>query len=250
MKDLHSKKAIVTGAAQGLGLAMAEGLCEYGVKVCILDISPNLNQVVKNLRVKGYEVEGVYADLSRIEQVTNAFNEAIELLDGELDILVNNAGIHKPMQAVDLPVEDFQRILDVNVTAVFELCRLAGRVMQKKGKGKIINIASVLATQGGFNASAYSTSKGAVVQLTKSLSNEWAKDGINVNAIAPGYYNTELNRFILNDKERLSSLVSRIPAGRFGNPEELAGTVQFLASNKSDYINGVVIPVDGGFLGR
>lgn len=250
MKDLHSKKAIVTGAAQGLGLAMAEGLCEYGVKVCILDISPNLNQVVENLRKKGYEVEGVYADLSRIEQVTNAFNEAIELLDGELDILVNNAGIHKPMQAVDLPVEDFQRILDVNVTAVFELCRLAGRVMQKKGKGKIINIASVLATQGGFNASAYSTSKGAVVQLTKSLSNEWAKDGININAIAPGYYNTELNRFILNDKERLSSLVSRIPAGRFGNPEELAGTVQFLASNKSDYINGVVIPVDGGFLGR
>ncbi|GLY12643.1 SDR family NAD(P)-dependent oxidoreductase [Pseudobacillus badius] len=250
MKDLHNKKAIITGAAQGLGLAMAEGLCEYGVKVCILDISSNLNQVVEELRKKDYKVEGLHADLSDQKQMTNVFNQAIEWLDNELDILVNNAGIHKPMPAIDLKVEDFQRILDVNVTAVFQLCRLAAQEMRKKGKGKIINIASVLATQGGFNASAYSTSKGAVAQLTKSLSNEWAKEGINVNAIAPGYYNTELNRFILEDEERFASLVSRIPAGRFGNPEELAGAVQFLSSNKSDYINGAIIPVDGGFLGR
>ena len=248
MKDLHGKKAIVTGAAQGLGLAMVEGLCEYGVKVCIIDISPNLQQVIEELRHKGYEVEGVYGDLSQLNQLTGIFTKSMDLLDGKLDILVNNAGIHKPMPAVDLPVEDFQQIIDVNVTAVFQICRLAASRM--KQRGKIINIASVLATQGGFNASAYSTSKGAVAQLTKSLSNEWAKEGINVNAIAPGYYNTELNRFILNDEERFASLVNRIPAGRFGNPEELAGTVQFLASNKSDYINGVMIPVDGGFLGR
>ncbi|MCK1986022.1 MULTISPECIES: SDR family NAD(P)-dependent oxidoreductase [unclassified Peribacillus] len=250
MKGLNNRKAIVTGAAQGLGLAIAEGLCEYGVKVCILDISPNLNQVVEELRQKGYQVEGLHVDLSQQNQILDVFNKAIERLDGELDILVNNAGIHKPMPAVDLLVEDFQRVMDVNVTSVFQLCKLSGQIMKKKGKGKIINIASVLATQGGFNASAYSTSKGAVAQLTKSLSNEWAKEGINVNAIAPGYYNTELNKFILEDEERLASLVSRIPAGRFGNPEELAGTVQFLASSKSDYINGVIIPVDGGFLGR
>ncbi len=250
MNDLQGKKAIVTGAAQGLGLAMAEGLAEYGVKVCILDISPNLSQTVEDLRKKGYEVEGVTADLSAIDQIEGVFNQAIEKLDDELDIIVNNAGIHKPMPAVELPVEDFQRILDVNVSAVFELCRLAAKEMKKKNKGKIINIASVLASQGGFNASAYSTSKGAVAQLTKSLSNEWAKDGINVNAIAPGYYKTELNRFIMNDEARYESLVSRIPAGRFGDPEELAGTVQFLSSNKSNYINGVILPVDGGFLGR
>jgi 2-dehydro-3-deoxy-D-gluconate 5-dehydrogenase len=250
MEDLHGKKAIVTGAAQGLGLAMAQGLCEYGVKVCILDISPNLKEVVEELREKDFQVVGLHADLSDQEQINHVFNQAVDLLDGELDILVNNAGIHKPMPAIDLPVEDFQRILGVNVTAVFQLCRLAAQEMKKKGKGKIINIASVLATQGGFNASAYSTSKGAVAQLTKSLSNEWARDGINVNAIAPGYYNTELNRFIIEDKGRFESLVSRIPAGRFGDPEELAGTVQFLASNKSNYINGVIIPVDGGFLGR
>ncbi|MGE6611083.1 SDR family NAD(P)-dependent oxidoreductase [Peribacillus sp. NPDC076916] len=250
MKELNNKKAIVTGAAQGLGLAIAEGLCEYGGKVCILDISQNLNQVVEDLRQKGYQVEGLHVDLSKQNQILDVFNQAIEKLDGELDILVNNAGIHKPMPATDLLVEDFQRVMDVNVTAVFQLCKLSGQIMKKKGKGKIINIASVLATQGGFNASAYSTSKGAVAQMTKSLSNEWAKEGINVNAIAPGYYNTELNKFILEDEERLASLVSRIPAGRFGNPEELAGTVQFLASSKSDYINGVIIPVDGGFLGR
>ncbi len=250
MKDLNGKKAIVTGAAQGLGLAMAEGLCTYGVHVCIIDVSPNLPDVVEVLKKKGYQAEGLQADLSDQAQIPNVFHQALELLGSELDILVNNAGIHKPMPAMDIPIADFQRILDVNVTTVFQLSRLAAQKMSEKGKGKIINIASVLATQGGFNAAAYSTSKGAVAQLTKSLSNEWAQRGINVNAIAPGYYETELNRFILNDEDRYASLVNRIPAGRFGQPEELAGTVQFLASNKSNYINGAIIPVDGGFLGR
>lgn len=250
MKDLYNKKAIVTGAAQGLGLAMTEGLCQYGVHVCILDISPQLHHTVETLRQKGYQVEGLHADLSKQQQIPALFNRALELLDGNLDILVNNAGIHKPMPAVDLPIEDFERILEVNVTTVFQLCTLSAQEMKKKGKGKIINIASVLATQGGFNASAYSISKGAIAQLTKSLANEWAKDGIHVNAIAPGYFNTELNRFILHDKERFTSLVERIPAGRFGQPEELAGIVEFLASDKSDYIHGAMIPVDGGFLGR
>lgn len=250
LKDLYDKKAIVTGAAQGLGLAMAEGLCEYGVKVCILDISPDLEQLVESLRKKDFEVVSQHADLSDQKQISTVFDRAVKLLDGKLDILVNNAGIHKPMPAIDLSVESFQRVLDVNVTAAFQLSRLAAEEMKTRGKGKIINIASVLATQGGFNASAYSASKGAVAQLTKSLSNEWAKDGINVNAIAPGYYETDLNRHILSDEERHNSLVSRIPMGRFGQPHELAGTVQFLASEKSDYINGAIIPVDGGFLGR
>lgn len=250
LKDLHSKKAIVTGAAQGLGLAMAEGLCEYGVKVCIVDISSGLPQTVENLIKKGFNAIGFQADLSDQKNLPAVFDQAMELLDGELDILVNNAGIHKPMPATDLPVEDFQRVLQVNIMAVFQLSRLAAKEMKKRGKGKIINIASVLSMQGGFNASAYSASKGAVAQLTKSFSNEWAKDGINVNAIAPGYYETDLNHHILHDEERYHSLVSRIPVGRFGQPKELAGTVQFLASEKSDYISGAIIPVDGGFLGR
>ncbi|GAA0335158.1 SDR family oxidoreductase [Oceanobacillus oncorhynchi subsp. oncorhynchi] len=250
MKGLKGKKAIVTGGVQGLGLAMTEGLCEYGVKVCILDISPKLSDVVEQLREKGYDVEGVYADLFKHEEIETYFDKALDALNGKIDILVNNAGIHKPKPAFDLSVEDFQQILEVNVTSLFRLSKLAAQEMSKLGKGKIINIASVLAIQGGYQASAYSTSKGAVAQLTKSLSNEWAAEGINVNAIAPGYYKTELNQHILNDKERFDSLVSRIPANRFGDPKELAGAVQFLASENSDYISGAVIPVDGGFLGR
>ncbi|GIN23059.1 SDR family NAD(P)-dependent oxidoreductase [Siminovitchia fordii] len=250
MKDLSGKKAIVTGGAQGLGLAMVEGLSENGLEICIVDISPKLAQVVEGLKNKGYKVEGVSADLSEQSRLPEVFKEALSSLDNEIDILVNSAGIHHPMPAMELPAESFQKILDVNVTAMFQLCRLAANEMKKRGKGKIINIASVLGTFGGFNASAYSASKGAVVQLTKSLSNEWAAAGINVNAVAPGYYETELNRHILGDKERYDSLVSRIPMGRFGQPQELAGIVEFLSSDKSNYISGAVIPVDGGFLGR
>ncbi|WP_353948237.1 SDR family oxidoreductase [Sporolactobacillus sp. Y61] len=250
MKDLKGKRAIVTGAARGLGLAMAEGLCEYGVKVCLLDISTDLPLVVKKLRRKGYEVDGLQADLSDHDSIPGVFVSALEALNGEVDILVNNAGTHKPMPATELSAESFRKIMDVNVTAMFRLCTLAALEMKKKGKGKIINIASVLSFFGGYLASAYSASKGAVAQLTKSLSNEWAKEGISINAIAPGYFETELNRHILDDEKRYQSLVSRIPMGRFGQPNELSGIVQFLSSEKSDFISGAVIPVDGGFLGR
>lgn len=250
MFDLSEKKAIVTGLARGLGYAMAEGLCEVGVEVCILDISSNLEDAVQSLRQKGFKVHGLQADLSNLSELKTTFENALKKMNGKIDILVNNAGIHKPMPALELPVKEFSKILDVNVTVVFELARYAAEEMSKYGEGKIINIASVLATQGGFNASAYSTSKGAVALLTKSLSNEWASKGINVNAIAPGYFTTELNNHILNDPERLDSLVSRIPKGRFGNPEELKGIIQFLSSNKASYVSGAVIPIDGGFLGR
>lgn len=250
MKDLRGRKAIVTGGAQGLGLALAEALCQQGVEVCILDYAKTLESVTHSLKDKGYNVFAVQCDLSQIDKIPEFFNEAVTLLGDDVDILVNNAGIHKPMPAIDLPIEDFQKILDVNVTAVFQLSCLAYEKMKPKKQGKIVNIASILAVQGGYNATAYSASKGAVAQLTKSLSNEWAKDGINVNAIAPGYYNTALNQFILNDEERYQSLLNRIPACRFGNPEELAGALLFLASNLSTYVNGIVLPVDGGFLGR
>ena len=250
MQNLQGKKAIVTGGAQGLGLALVQGLCKQGVEVCIIDYSDTATTTAQNLQEKGYKISTVQADLSQLDKIPNAFNTALQQLNGELDILVNNAGVHKPMPATDLPIADFQKIIDVNVTAIFELSRLAYAEMLKKRKGKIINIASVLAVQGGYNASAYSASKGAVVQLTKSLSNEWAKDGVNVNAIAPGYYKTALNQFILDDEVRYRSLVERIPAGRFGEPEELAGALLFLCSEHSNYVNGTLLPVDGGFLGR
>lgn len=245
-----TRKAIVTGGAQGLGLEMTKALCEENVTVCILDVSPKLGDTVEALRRNGFNVESVQADLSQIDRIHEFFNEAMEKLEGRLDILVNNAGIHKPMPAEEIGLTDFKKILDVNVVAVFELSRLAKKAMGTGKNGKIINIASVLAVQGGFNAVAYSASKGAVAQLTKSLSNEWAKDGINVNAIAPGYYKTELNTHILTDEDRYKDLVSRVPVGRFGEVQEIKGIIKFLASEQSTFISGAVIPVDGGFLGR
>ena len=245
-----TRKAIVTGGAQGLGLEMTKALCEENVTVCIMDISPKLEETVKALRLNGFNVESVQADLSEVEKIHMYFNEALEKLGGGLDILVNNAGIHKPMPAEDIDLADFKKILDVNVVAVFELSRLAKKTMASVRSGKIINIASVLAVQGGFNAVAYSASKGAVAQLTKSLSNEWAKDGININAIAPGYYKTELNTHILTDENRYKDLVSRVPVGRFGEVQEIKGIIKFLSSEQSTFISGAVIPVDGGFLGR
>ena len=215
-----------------------------------MDVSPKLTETIEELRQEGFKVEGVHADLSQVENIPSFFNEALEKLDGNLDILVNNAGIHKPMPAEEIDLADFKKILDVNIVAVFELSRLAKKAMELERNGKIINIASVLAMQGGFNAVAYSASKGAVAQLTKSLSNEWAKDGININAIAPGYYKTELNTHILTDENRYKDLVSRVPVGRFGEVQEIKGIIKFLTSDQSSFISGAVIPVDGGFLGR
>lgn len=250
MQSLQNKKAILTGGAQGLGLALVQELCKYGVEVCIIDYSDQVHTTVKNLENMGYKASAVQADLSQLNKIPEVFNLALQNLNGEVDILVNNAGIHKPMPATELLIADFQKIIDVNITAVFELSRLSYKEMKKKGKGKIVNIASVLSVQGGYNASAYSASKGAVSQLTKSLSNEWAKDGVNVNAIAPGYYTTSLNDFIFSDSERSRSILDRIPAGRFGDPKELAGALLFLSSDQSNYVNGILLPVDGGFLGR
>jgi 2-deoxy-D-gluconate 3-dehydrogenase len=248
--ELKGKKGIITGAVQGLGHAMAKGLHDAGVELVILDISEKVEEVAEAMAFGDSKVHAVQVNLLDRHDLRRGFNEALSHLGGEVDILINNAGIHDPKPALDLKMESFDRIVEVNISAVFQLCRLAGEVMIRRGSGKIINIASVLSYFGGYNAAAYSTSKGAIAQLTKSLSNEWAKSGINVNAIAPGYFETSLNAFIMQDEARFSQLVARIPAGRFGKPEELIGTVRFLSSSASDYINGVLIPVDGGFLGR
>lgn len=250
LANQKEKRAIVTGGSQGLGLAMVEALLEEGITVCIMDISPTLFKVVESLKNKGYSLEGVYADLSELDKIEGYFDSALKVLGGKVDILINNAGIHKPSPAFDISLNDFRSVLDVNVVAVFEMARLAAAKMKEQQKGKIINIASVLAVQGGFNATAYSASKGAVSQLTKSMSNEWAKENIQVNAVAPGYYKTELNSFILSDEERYQELVGRVPAGRFAEPNEIGGMIKFLSSDQSDFVTGALLPVDGGFLGR
>lgn len=245
--DLKGKKVIITGAATGLGFGMAEGFVQNGADVAIVDISEKLDETVAKLG-ETRKVYGVKADISTEDGRNDAFGKALNLLGG-VDILVNCAGIQKRHFSEEFPMSDWEKVLAVNLTAVFHMCQLAGREMIKNGKGKIINVASMLSFFGGYTVPAYAASKGGVAQLTKALSNEWASKNINVNAIAPGYMATEMNTAIINDEARNASITARIPAKRWGTPDDVKGVVLFLASEASNYINGAVIPVDGGYLG-
>ena len=247
--DLSGKKAIVTGAAKGLGRGMAEGLHGAGAEIVIIDVADEVNSVACELGAHGARVQAVLADLRKREELTAAFEQAVGKFDGALDILVNCAGIQRRKPCLDFTIEDWDDVVEVNLTAVFRLCQLAGRIMAEQGKGKIINVASALSFFGGYTVPAYAASKGGVAQVTKALSNEWAGLGINVNAIAPGYMDTPMNVALINDPVRNSKILARIPAGRWGKPEDLKGVAVFLASEASNYLSGAVIPVDGGYLG-
>lgn len=248
--DLAGKKAIVTGASQGLGNGMAEGLMEEGVEVAILDLNPKTPDIAENYVSKGIQCHGLVVNLGDEEQRQQAFDEAVKQLGGTLDIIVNAAGIQKRHKSEEFPMSDWNAVLNVNLTAVFSLCQMAGRVMLKQGHGKIINIASMLSFFGGFTVPAYAASKGGVAQITKAFANEWASRGVNINAIAPGYMDTEMNVALINDDNRNTEILSRIPAKRWGTPRDVAGVACFLASPASDYLNGAIIPVDGGYLIR
>jgi 2-deoxy-D-gluconate 3-dehydrogenase len=169
---------------------------------------------------------------------------------GRVDILINNAGIIRRAPAIDVSLESWDAVLAVNLTSVFRLSQLAARGMLERGRGKIVNVASLLSFQGGVTVPAYAASKGGVAQLTKALSNEWAAQGVNVNAIAPGYIRTDNTVALQNDATRNRQILERIPAGRWGEPEDLTGAVIFLSSRASDYVNGQVLAIDGGWLGR
>ena len=192
----------------------------------------------------------VRADLADRDDLRRGFDEAVSGLGG-LDILVNNAGIIRRAPAAESTDDDWAAVLDVNLTAVYRLCRAAGRRMLAAGRGKIINISSLLAFQGGINVPAYAASKGAVAQLTKALANEWAGRGVNVNAIAPGYIRTDNTAALIANETRNRRILERIPAGRWGDPSDLGGATVFLASRASDYVSGhVLLVVDGGWLSR
>ena len=246
--DVSGKKVIVTGGGVGLGRAMAEALLEHGAAVAIIGRSERVESAAQSLKELGpvYPVRGDLGDRSERKRV---FAAAVEAL-GTVDILINNAGIQIRHRCEEFPIEDWDRVLETNLTAVFDLCQMAGRIMLEKGKGKIINIASLISFSGGLTIPAYAAAKGGVAQITKSFANEWASRGINVNAIAPGYMDTEMNTALKNNPVRYDSLMERIPAGRWGTPADLKGITLLLASAASDYIHGVIIPVDGGFMGR
>ncbi len=248
--DLTGKTALVTGGTRGLGRGMAEGLAQAGAKVVIAGSSEAVFRTAEEMKRDGLDVEAVQVDLSRREQVEPAFRKALELLGGKIDILLNDAGVQRRNMPEDFTDEDWYFVLEVNLNAVFKLCKLAGNEMLKAGHGKIINMASMLSYFGGHTVPAYAASKGGVAQLTKALSNDWAGRNIQVNAIAPGYMATEMNTALVNDKVRNGEILGRIPAGRWGNADDMKGLAIFLASEASDYITGAVIPIDGGYLAK
>lgn len=247
--NLTGKKAIVTGAAAGLGKSIAEGLAESGADVAIIDIIQNVEEVAEKMSKDNHKFYGIQANLMDREDLIRGFEKAYQKLDG-IDILVNNAGMQVRGKAEDIPLDKWDKIMELNITAVFEMSQLAAKKMIRRGYGKIINVASMLSFFGGLNCAPYSATKGAVAQLTKALSNEWASKGINVNAIAPGYMDTALNTAIINDPARYHEITLRIPANRWGKANDLKGTVIYLASKASDYVTGSIIPIDGGYLGR
>lgn len=248
--DLTGKGALVTGGGRGLGLGMARGLCEAGAEVIIMSSSKSAEEAAKALCTEGHSAKSVKCDIGSDADLEAGFEKALSFLGGRLDILVNNAGIQRRNKCEDFLASDWDDVIKVNLRSVFRLCQLAGRNMLLRGGGKIINVASMLSYFGGMTVPAYAASKGGVMQLTRALSNEWASRGINVNAIAPGYMATEMNTKLIEDEKRNAEILSRIPAGRWGNADDVKGITIFLASPASDYLSGAIIPVDGGYLGK
>lgn len=242
--SVEGKRALVTGGCAGLGRAMAEALIERGARVAVADVSPRTAEIAQEMGAVALLV-----DLSDRAQALALVDRAVEALGG-LDILVNNAGAQRRHPAEEFPLEDWDLVLSVNLDAAWILAQAAGRAMLAQGCGKIINVCSMLSFGGGVTVPAYSASKGALAQITKALSNEWAARGVNVNAIAPGYMDTALNVALVGNPDREPGILARIPAGRWGVPDDLKGVVVFLSSQASDYVHGAILPVDGGYLGR
>ncbi len=246
--DLSGKTAIVTGASTGLGKGMTLGLAAAGADIILVDhvsSEETLNEVIS----MGRKAEQIIINLMQEDAIQTVVSRALEVFD-KVDILVNNAGIIRRTPAIEFSKEDWDDVMNLNSRVVFFLSQAVAKDMMKRKYGKIINIASLLSFQGGVIVPSYSASKGAVAQITKALANEWAKHGLNINAIAPGYMATNNTKALREDKVRTKSILDRIPAERWGTPDDLQGAAVFLASKASDYVNGHVLVVDGGWLAR
>jgi 2-dehydro-3-deoxy-D-gluconate 5-dehydrogenase len=246
---LDGKTALITGASAGLGAAMAIALAEAGADVVCHGHSHSSKQTCMQIEKLGCRATAIQADLSQPGAAEELFEKAQKL--APVDIVVNNAGIIRRAEAIDYCDQDWTAVLQVNLNSVWKLCQSAGRAFcRRKSAGKIINIASLLAFQGGVTVPAYAASKGAVAQLTKALANEWASHNVNVNAIAPGDMRTDNTSSLQDDELRNRQILERIPAGRWGQPTDICGAVVFLASAASSYVHGHVMVVDGGWMGR
>jgi len=246
--DLSGRTAVVTGGGRGLGLGISNALLEAGARVIVFGRRPAAAELTARGQVLGRQVQFVKLDLADSEAIASVARRVLSTQ--RVDILVNNAGTQDRYPAVDFPLQAWDRVLDVNLRAVFQLCQLFGAPMLERGAGKIVNLASLLSFQGGMTVPAYAASKGAVAQLTKALCNEWAGRGVNVNAIAPGYMDTDMNTALLADPVRMEQLSMRIPAGRWGQPQDIGDVVVFLASQAAAYVHGQVLAVDGGWMAR
>ncbi|HEX7057512.1 MAG TPA: 2-dehydro-3-deoxy-D-gluconate 5-dehydrogenase KduD [Bacilli bacterium] len=246
--DLSGKTALVTGTSGGLGQAMAIGLAEAGANIVAVS-SSNSEQTLRAIAATGQKAWQIRADLSNENILPDVVHEAIGF-SGKIDILVNNAGIIRREQASEHSGKNWHDVINLNLNSVFFLCQLVGRHMLERGSGKIINIASMLSFQGGINVPGYTASKHGVAGITKALANEWAGKGVNINAIAPGYMITNNTAPIIADEARHKAITERIPANRWGTPDDMKGPVIFLASAASDYMNGHILCVDGGWLAR
>ncbi|MCB8821433.1 2-dehydro-3-deoxy-D-gluconate 5-dehydrogenase KduD [Microvirga rosea] len=246
--DLHGKTALVTGANTGLGQAIAVALASAGADIVAVGRS-SMAETETAVRNAGRSMQAISADLSTLEPIERIVAEA----SGErrIDILVNNAGIIRRADAIDYTEADWDAVMDVNLKTVFFLTQAFARKMLADNQGgKIINIASLLSFQGGIRIPAYTASKSGLAGLTKLLACEWAGRGINVNAIAPGYFSTNNTQALREDEDRNAQILARIPAGKWGDPSDLGGAAVFLASQAANYIHGIVLPVDGGWLAR
>lgn len=238
--------AVVTGGTKGIGKAIAKALAEAGADIAVVSRSPH-QDIEKIVLALGRRYMHYAADLTNRHRTKGVIPAIVERM-GDIDILVNNAGIICRASPEDYLEEDWDATLEIDLTATFILSQACGRIMLKKKRGKIISVASILSFQGGLNVSAYTASKHGVAGLTKALANAWAGKGINVNALAPSFFATELTEALQKDPDRSRSITMRTPAGRWGVPEDIAGAAVFLASPASDFINGVTLPVDGGWM--
>jgi 2-dehydro-3-deoxy-D-gluconate 5-dehydrogenase len=246
--NLSGKAAIVTGASTGLGQGMSIGLAEAGADVVLVDHVES-TETDQRIRSLGRRTLPLVVDLMKMSSIAMVVEKTLQEF-GKVDILINNAGIIRRTPAFEFSEKDWDEVMLLNSKTVFFLSQAVGREMLKQKKGKIINVASLLSFQGGITVPSYSASKGAVAQITKALANEWAQHGININAIAPGYMVTNNTANLRKDEQRTKSISERIPAGRWGTPDDLKGPAVFLASAASDYLNGHVMLVDGGWMAR
>lgn len=248
--DLDGKVALVTGASSGLGQAIAIALAAAGADVaCHARSTKKADETINAITSMGKRVVAVAGELAEKETPQKITDETIGHF-GRIDILINNAGTIRRAPATEYSEDDWSAVIEVNLSSVFRLSQAVGRRLVKQGSGKIVNIASLLSFQGGINVPAYTASKSGVAGLTKALSNEWAKFGVNVNAIAPGYIETANTEALRADETRNRQILERIPAGRWGKPEDIAGAAVFLSSAASDYVHGHIMVVDGGWMGR